>query len=716
MARRILMFGIAAALAFSSVGVGAEEEDRLPVYDPAVAEMVPGAPCEPESRFDAPSRHLVDADGQLVVDRWGQRLEGTEEVEATDACERLRIVFGPIMAKPGQNDVLIQPVTFEKPMYDGYMVRFKPNLISVDGTPPVEDLHLHHGTWLNGNRGYNAVGSPWLASGEEKTIATWPHRYGLKILSDDVWVFLHMVHNATPRTIPVWVLYDIDFVKAEDAEVVQEDDAPLITNTKGIWLDVGGGRFHPETQPYPYNPVFNAHRGFGNPITDEHTLDLYGDYYADVEAPIECYYPLQNCAMYNSQNEVSAQQGKDVSGEPLDGDWDAPYVLGRDHKFGSGSLGESGQGTLVLMGGHLHNGGLRDEVELVRDLDGDEKYAADEGRLIHISDAYYWKQNQTTLADGTSTPEAKRGELAGGPPVSWDFSMSGVSYDLGWAINVREGDLLRLNGVYDTTIGSWYEQMGIVMAWVVPDSDFGVDMFLPDTLDEEGNVATWTVNDAVTIDRGLPVTAQAPYGPDGVELPRTCEPSATNVCLRGQITHAHYAASGNHSKCGPGGCPTVPGIDANGPMLEDEVYIGGFTFGPVDMAVTEVSGVPRLRLGEPVIFTNLDTAAYMWHTFTRCAAPCTGPTSASYPIADGAYQDLIDPAYGSGVHAGKTPSEVIELENSPDPMDFDSAELGIGLAPSGKISWTFTPTRTGTFTFYCRIHPGMRGAFKVVEE
>ena len=29
------------------------------------------------------------------------------------------------------------------------------------------------------------------------------------------------------------------------------------------------------------------------------------------------------------------------------------------------------------------------------------------------------------------------------------------------------------------------------------------------------------------------------------------------------------------------------------------------------------------------------------------------------------------------------------------------------------LFWEFKPTRTGTYSFYCRIHPGMRGAFKV---
>ena len=59
-------------------------------------------------------------------------------------------------------------------------------------------------------------------------------------------------------------------------------------------------------------------------------------------------------------------------------------------------------GTLVMIGGHLHPGGIRDEVSLVRK--GVEK-------TIYISDAVYWSREEA---------EAR----AGGPRTSWDFSMA----------------------------------------------------------------------------------------------------------------------------------------------------------------------------------------------------------------------------------------------------------------------------------------------------
>jgi hypothetical protein len=56
----------------------------------------------------------------------------------------------------------------------------------------------------------------------------------------------------------------------------------------------------------------------------------------------------------------------------------------------------------------------------------------------------------------------------------------------------------------------------------------------------------------------------------------------------------------------------------------------------------------------------------------------------------------------------------------------DSTELGTTSLPpgtqaaSGKLTWKITPKNAGlragrTYTYFCRIHPFMRGAFKVVK-
>ena len=594
-----------------------------PVYEPRVVKQIGDAIASPHGQQVrealGPAGKILDAGACTPESNWELRPSGRSY---GDACRRLRIVFGPILNKPGQDDVLIQPVTVEKPLYNGYIVRFKPNLVdSLGATPPVEEMHLHHGTWLNTYPQYG--NGPFFASGEEKTVSTWPFRYGMRVGAADNWLFLHMVHNATPQTYPVWVLYDIDFVAESDAEEIQSDGKPLIARSKPIWLDAGGGPFHPETETYFLNPIFNIQRGFG--------------------ANGECRFPDANCAGFNSNGNQSAQQGRDYSAE----------VHGKDFTISSETLDGADRGTLILMGGHVHNGGLRTEVELVRN---------GVSKLINISEAYYWQDDPNT-------------DRIGAPPISWDYSQTGSTLDHGWAINVLPGDILRLNGIYDTALGSWYEQMAIAMSWVVPGGiPEGIDVFSPN----------------VTLDPGIPTVAKVPNGPNGLPLAQTCVASATNVCQRGQVTHGQIPSSGNHG-FGSGASPIDWNAVADGQHL-NQVLIGGFTFGLTEQGAASSLGVPYLNLGESISFHNLDTAGYMWHTITRCAAPCTGPTTVDYPIADG----------GSGILTGGS-----------DPMDFDSQQLGIGTGPAQRVSWTFTPTQQGTFTFFCRIHPSMRGVFRV---
>jgi hypothetical protein len=586
----VLLLAVA-LLAGAAVSAKADDPQK-PIPEAGFVEPVPAAPCKPESKFDVPEYY-------------------------PGKCKRLRFVFGPIVVKPGQNDLMIQPTTIEKPAYDGYMTRFEPNLIDPSGkAPPVETLHLHHGTWLNVGRSYGS--GPFMASGEEKTIAFWPKGYGMKVLASDTWGFLYMIHNATAQPTVVWITYDIDFVKAADAEAVQPDGKPLINNTKNIWLDVGGGNFHPETQAYPFNPVYNVQRGHGaaDPVTGKLT----------------CSYPAQNCSRYNSLGNVSAQQGKAVD------------VKGKDWRFDPGFLGDTKTGTLVVMGGHLHPGGLVDEISLVRD--GVEK-------PILTSEAVYWNEQ-----DGTQV---------GGKPTSWDFSMTGASKDVGWKILVKDGDILRLNAVYDSQDASWYENMGIVMSWVAPGDTSGIDVFDP----------------RVTVVDGYPTTANYPTGMAG-----NCTPSDTVICRRGQITHGQMPENANHGSCSGNTCQGL--TNKVGPSV-DRIDMAAFTYGVADFNVVNAAGVPQVKKNTPLKFTNLDTFDYMWHTATSCAYPCTGPTTVDYPIANG----------GNGT-AG-------------DVMDFDSSELGVGLYPAQRVDWTLTPNRAGTFTFFCRIHPSMRGAFQVVD-
>ena len=72
---------------------------------------------------------------------------------------------------------------------------------------------------------------------------------------------------------------------------------------------------------------------------------------------------------------------------------------------------------------------------------------------------------------------------------------------------------------------------------------------------------------------------------------------------------------------------------------------------------------------------------------TSCRAPCNRSTGIAYPLANG-------------------------------PVRFDSGNLGFGpafaTAAANRNTWR-TPRglRDGTYTYFCKIHPFMRGAFRV---
>ena len=103
--------------------------------------------------------------------------------------------------------------------------------------------------------------------------------------------------------------------------------------------------------------------------------------------------------------------------------------------------------------------------------------------------------------------------------------------------------------------------------------------------------------------------------------------------------------------------------------------------------------MPTVEPGQSITFHNLDAVPSVnaFHTITACKDPCTATTGIAYPIANG-------------------------------PVTFDSGELGFngnqgssGNAPAADRDTWQTPKDlpTGTYTYFCRIHPFMRGAFRV---
>jgi plastocyanin len=98
--------------------------------------------------------------------------------------------------------------------------------------------------------------------------------------------------------------------------------------------------------------------------------------------------------------------------------------------------------------------------------------------------------------------------------------------------------------------------------------------------------------------------------------------------------------------------------------------------------------LPTVRRGGRLTCVNRVARRDIFHTITACRAPCDRDTGIAYPLANA-------------------------------PVDFDSGELGYGpvglTAAAGTDRWSTPRTLpTGTYTYFCRVHPFMRGGFRVV--
>src|SRR4051794_35931837 len=162
------------------------------------------------------------------------------------------------------------------------------------------------------------------------------------------------------------------------------------------------------------------------------------------------------------------------------------------------------------------------------------------------------------------------------------------------------------------------------------------------------------------------------------------DPFATKVDVAGVLTHGHLPENDNH---GGGSAPYAsPAALPDGPRT-GEVDVGTFLYGQGDLSLPDTRRLPPVVApGQPLAFVNRDASRNVFHTITGCRLPCTGRTGIAFPLATGTV--------------------------------FDSGELGVGpvgfTAAANRITWS-TPAdlAPGTYAYFCRVHPFMRGAFRV---
>ena len=165
------------------------------------------------------------------------------------------------------------------------------------------------------------------------------------------------------------------------------------------------------------------------------------------------------------------------------------------------------------------------------------------------------------------------------------------------------------------------------------------------------------------------------------------DPYKSKVDYPGQVTHGHLPEnSGVH-----GGKATDlpdPRKLPSGASTGDPFLISGFQYGAGDYRIPGASGRPPVvEKGQSLTFELAapDAGREEWHSLTSCAPPCNRSTGIAYPLPNGKFR-------------------------------FDSGQLGDFTPAVGRRTWS-TPKSLpiGTYTYFCRIHPLMRGAFRVVK-
>jgi plastocyanin len=165
------------------------------------------------------------------------------------------------------------------------------------------------------------------------------------------------------------------------------------------------------------------------------------------------------------------------------------------------------------------------------------------------------------------------------------------------------------------------------------------------------------------------------------------DPFQVKVDRPGVFTHGHLPENRNHGGLFSGLADPRTLLSATPPPGRT-VQISDFLYGRGDLLrVGSRRRPPTIRPGGSLKFVNRDARLGILHSITSCRAPCNRTTGIAYPLANG-------------------------------PVRFDSGNLGFGpaglTAAANRATWR-TPRnlRPGTYTYFCKIHPFMRGAFRV---
>ena len=329
-------------------------------------------------------------------------------------------------------------------------------------------------------------------------------------------------------------------------------------------------------------------------------------------------------------------------------------------------------GTIIGTGGHLHPGGLSVIVENLGPKDNPcpdtaSRVGGTGGTLLVKNDAH-WRYNI---------------------PFSEDFVMDGT--DPAWRAPIHKGDRLRITGIYENKDHAWYTAM-THEGWFIDPQQAPVGRCAPYLINKptaggkmtrvRKTVKVW-VKKKVKTKHGMRMKRVKVSRVKWVKkwLPGKPIDPTKGYLMRPFGNHADQVCGREYGKlpCEKPDAHRPPG------QFATTVTINNFIYTPGDASLSGSEGDPvQVHKGQSLTFYNADEAADIRHSVTTCAVPCNGTYVANYPLADGRWD------------SGTLGYDLIDGGN-PNPMSSTPADL-----PEGR------------YTYFCRIHPWMRGEFDVV--
>lgn len=295
-----------------------------------------------------------------------------------------------------------------------------------------------------------------------------------------------------------------------------------------------------------------------------------------------------------------------------------------------------------------------------------------------------------------------------GVVASEEYQM-GVTQD-GWRAPVRAGDRIAQYGTYFDHEYASYEAMsfaGFYVDRMDPPPAFAADCATP-----AGQAAFFEAARAYLVDDGVvqPFLSVDDY------LERVVD-TKLNDDWTGRVNHGHCGLPADDPASDRDDTQPCDDLDAIVPAVGSgtpvtEVHVADFLYLPGDHTLSGALGAPaQVTKGDTIRFVNEDVAIGVRHSVSSCKFPCNGDYVANYPNPDGVFDsgkmgnlDYIDGglAQTGGHH------EIPVLEQEYD---------GPGLSSDAVPYWDLQTDdlEPGMYSYYCRIHPWMRGWMEVTE-